>query len=219
MELHQETDRPVRVVVIARQPVARLGWREVLAEASGLLVVGVAGVESTEGIAELLPDAVLAVNGGDDLRAITPLAGELGESGVPVVVVGPLPEISLAGLLRAGVRGVLPDSASPDEVALALVGAARGLLVLSPSLAGIIANGLATPEAQAGEVGVESLTEREAEVLELLALGLANKAIARRLGISEHTVKFHVGSILAKLGAVSRTEAVTVAARKGLLAL
>jgi len=211
--------RPVWVVVVARQPVARLGWREVLAESGDLRIVGVAGMESGNGIRELLPAAVLAVNGGDDLPAIIPLAGELGETGIPIVVVGPLPTAGLASLLRAGIRGVLPESASADEVAAALVGAARGLLVLAPSLAGGIATALTTPEAQVGDGEVESLTEREAEVLELLALGLANKAIARRLGISEHTVKFHVGSIFAKLGAVSRTEAVTVAARKGLLAL
>jgi DNA-binding NarL/FixJ family response regulator len=63
------------------------------------------------------------------------------------------------------------------------------------------------------------LTERELEVLPLLALGLPNKAVAQRLGISEHTVKFHVGAILSKLGAASRTEAVMIAARRGLLPL
>ena len=212
-------DRPVRVVVVSRQPVARLGWREVLAEEGDLRVVGVAGMESAETIRDLTPAVVMAVNGGDDLASIIPLASELGESGIPLVVVGPLPSVGLASLFRVGVRGVLPDTSSSEEVTAALIGAARGLLVLAPSLAGAIAAALATPEAQAGDGEVEKLTEREAEVLELLALGLANKAIARRLGISEHTVKFHVGSILAKLGAVSRTEAVTVAARKGLLAL
>jgi DNA-binding NarL/FixJ family response regulator len=65
----------------------------------------------------------------------------------------------------------------------------------------------------------EPLTERETEVLELLALGLPNKTIAQRLRISEHTAKFHVGSIMAKLGAASRTEAVALAARRGLLVL
>lgn len=212
-------ERPVRVVIVARQPVARLGWREVLAEEGDLRVAGVAGMESAEAIRDLTPAVVMAINSGDDLASIVPLASELGESGIPLVVVGPLPSVGFASLLRVGVRGVLPDTSSSEEVTAALIGAARGLLVLAPSLAGGIAAALATPEAQAGDGPVEKLTEREAEVLELMALGLANKAIARRLGISEHTVKFHVGSILAKLGAVSRTEAVTVAARKGLLAL
>ena len=71
----------------------------------------------------------------------------------------------------------------------------------------------------AGAEGEEPLTEREREVLDLMALGLPNKTIAARLGISEHTVKFHVGSVMAKLGAASRTEAVTHAIRQGLLAL
>lgn len=222
MDVFQENpgDRQVRVVVAARQPVARLGWREVLAEGADLVVVGVAGLESSDAIRGPRPGAVLAVNGGDDLPAIIPLAGDLAESGIPVVVVGPLPTTGLAGLLRAGVRGILPETAGVDEVAAALGGAARGLLVLAPSLAGSIATALAVGAEVLVTTGeVESLTEREAEVLNLMALGLANKAIARRLGISDHTVKFHVGSILAKLGAVSRTEAVTVAARKGLLAL
>ncbi|MBC8445035.1 MAG: response regulator transcription factor [Rhodospirillaceae bacterium] len=67
--------------------------------------------------------------------------------------------------------------------------------------------------------GVASITDREREVPALLATGLPNKAIARRLDISEHTVKFHVGSLLSKLDAQSRTEAVTIAARQGLLTL
>ena len=67
--------------------------------------------------------------------------------------------------------------------------------------------------------GGEELTPREVEVLSLLSEGIPNKTIARRLGISEHTVKFHVGSVLSKLGASSRTEAVTIAARRGLILL
>ena len=211
-------DRPTRVVVIARQAVARLGWRELLAESADLQVVGVAGLESSDAVRDLRPSAVLAVDGGDDLTAIAQLAADLAESGVPVVVVGPLPTTGLASLLRAGVRGILPDTSGVDEVAAALGGAARGLLVLAPALGGSIVAALGRgPEAQVGaSTEVENLTEREAEVLDLMALGLANKAIARRLGISEHTVKFHVGSVLAKLGAASRTEAVATALRRGL---
>jgi len=215
------SEQPIPVVVAARQAVARLGWREVLAESGDLRIVGVAGLESGDSVRDMGPSAVLAIDGGDDLASIARLAADLSETGVPLVVVGPLPTSGLANLLRAGVRGILPETSSVDEVAAALSGATRGLLVLAPALAGSIVaalgRGLETSTGASAEV--ESLTDREAEVLDLLALGLANKAIARRLGISEHTVKFHVGSILAKLGAVSRTEAVTIAARKGLLAL
>jgi DNA-binding NarL/FixJ family response regulator len=90
-------------------------------------------------------------------------------------------------------------------------------MVLDPAFGQVLA--ARGPELEVGEAALEPLTQREQEVLELLALGLANKGIARRLGISEHTVKFHVGSILAKLEVGSRTEAVSVAARRGLLAL
>jgi DNA-binding NarL/FixJ family response regulator len=111
--------------------------------------------------------------------------------------------------------------ASIEEVEAALWAASRGLLVLSPVLGhGLPA--LATvgqKDVLASTSGESPLTDREREVLALLALGLANKAIARRLHVTDHTVKFHVGSILAKLEAASRTEAVTRAARRGLLAL
>jgi two-component system, NarL family, nitrate/nitrite response regulator NarL len=91
--------------------------------------------------------------------------------------------------------------------------AAAGLIVLDPTVAG--ATGIHA-HARTSPAG-ESLTAREREVLELVAAGLPNKAIARELGISEHTAKFHVGSLLGKLGAGSRTEAVTLATRRGLL--
>ncbi len=89
----------------------------------------------------------------------------------------------------------------------------------------VVGEGDTPEEAQAGEhapdalVVFEPLTHRERDVLEWLALGLSNRAIAERLGISEHTVKFHVAAILTKLGAGSRTEAVTIATRRGLLAV
>jgi DNA-binding NarL/FixJ family response regulator len=105
-------------------------------------------------------------------------------------------------------------SAGSEEVVAALQAVARGLVVLDPVVA--------MPGPRAANVsgdGIAQLTEREMEVLRLLALGLPNKGIALQLGISEHTVKFHVGSILSRLNAASRTEAVMLAARRGLLPL
>jgi DNA-binding NarL/FixJ family response regulator len=92
---------------------------------------------------------------------------------------------------------------------------ARGLVVADPAV------GLrgARPRAPIDDGGIGQLTERELDVLRLLAAGLPNKGIALQLGISEHTVKFHVGSILSRLNAASRTEAVMLAARRGLLPL
>ena len=102
--------------------------------------------------------------------------------------------------------------AAADTIAAALVAAARGLAVLDPSLAG---GWIRPPEGPPRE----GLTAREGEVLSLLAEGLSNKAVAARLGISEHTAKFHVNAILAKLGAESRSAAIVKAARLGLVAL
>jgi DNA-binding NarL/FixJ family response regulator len=118
-------------------------------------------------------------------------------------------------------RAWLLKQAPAEEIAAAVQAVAHGLLVMDPAVAR--ATRAAAPASRLRAVPTEELaeplTERELEVLHLLALGLPNKAIALRLGISEHTVKFHVGAILAKMGAAGRTEAVMVAARRGILPL
>jgi two-component system, NarL family, nitrate/nitrite response regulator NarL len=108
-----------------------------------------------------------------------------------------------------GARGVVRRLAEPERVEAALNAVSAGLTVLDFALA---------PSQAEGE-GVQPLTPREREVLELVATGASNRRIAKRLGISEHTAKFHVNGILVKLGAGTRTEAVTIAARRGLLML
>lgn len=115
---------------------------------------------------------------------------------------------------RAGVRGVLArDSAGPVELESALLAAHAGLMVSSPETA------FAREEAENDGEMAEPLSEREIEVLDLVAAGLANKVIAYQLGITEHTVKSHMSSIFAKLGAGSRTEAVSLGVRRGLVML
>jgi two-component system, NarL family, response regulator YdfI len=106
-----------------------------------------------------------------------------------------------------------------DELQATVQAAAHGLVVLPAALAERMLSQPASVEALAPAPLDEPLTPREREVLELLAEGLSNKLIARRLQISEHTVKFHVSSIYAKLGASSRTEAVSQGARRGLITL
>jgi DNA-binding NarL/FixJ family response regulator len=115
---------------------------------------------------------------------------------------------------QAGVRAMLPRSAPIATLVSALHAAANHLVILDPASATSVlvpANGL--PDA------LETLTSREQEVLQLMAQGMANKSIARALAISEHTVKFHVNAILGKFGAQSRTEAVVMASRAGLVLL
>ena len=120
--------------------------------------------------------------------------------------------------LRAGVRAVLPRDVTPEQLRAALEAAAAGLVVVHPSEVNAV---LPAPAALSSPIRelAEALTPREREVLQMISAGLGNKEIAGRLSISEHTVKFHVASILGKLGASSRTEAVSIGIRHGLVLL
>ena len=141
---------------------------------------------------------------------------------VPVEEVAPAPAIVLLGegtwtaeALRLGVRAVLPADASAAEILAAIQAAAAGMAAIDPrDLEALIAS----PAQQEAEAATP-LTAREREVLRMLAEGAANKTIAWKLGISEHTVKFHVAQILAKLNVGTRTEAVTLGIRQGLILL
>ncbi|HET9110525.1 MAG TPA: response regulator transcription factor [Ktedonobacterales bacterium] len=115
--------------------------------------------------------------------------------------------------------GALPRDAGTEEIIAAIIAASNGLTTLDRSLAREAFSGLERRRAESVSEQSEPLTAREREVLQLLAQGIPNKQIAQRLSISEHTVKFHVSAIMTKLGAASRTEAVTTAARRGLLLL
>ena len=138
----------------------------------------------------------------------------LGEvmAGTPSVLLLDTPE-RVAALVAAGARGVLWRDVDGERLVAALSAALAGATVLDEGMAAL----LLEPRA-AHASGVE-LTPREAEVLGLMAEGLSNKLIAARLGISDHTAKFHVNAVLEKLGAETRTEAVVRAARQGLLML
>ena len=116
--------------------------------------------------------------------------------------------------LQAGVRGCLPCTATADELTAAVWQASNGELVLPPTATSAILQQL-----REGDTAGETLTAREAQVLRAVAAGQTNKAIALKLGISEHTVKFHLASAMSKLGAASRAEAVAVAFRRGLISL
>jgi DNA-binding NarL/FixJ family response regulator len=118
-----------------------------------------------------------------------------------------------ADALAQGARGALLRTAAPRRIRAALHAVADGLVAIDDEIADSI-----LPHARAAVDLIEPLTPRELEVLHLLASGLANKDIASRLGISDHTVKFHVNGILGKLGVESRTEAVVQAARLGIVA-
>jgi len=123
-----------------------------------------------------------------------------------------------AEAFRAGVRAILPSEVSPDQLAAALQAAMAGLVVFHPSEIPATLPAASVAQPTFAELA-EPLTPRERQVLQMLASGLVNKEIATKLSISEHTVKFHVASILGKLGASTRTEAVSIGIRRGLVLL
>jgi DNA-binding NarL/FixJ family response regulator len=138
-----------------------------------------------------------------------------GRSPALVILSGETQPVWTHEAVRLGVRALLPRDASAAEILAAVEAAGSGLAVVDPRE---LDSWLAASPAPAG-ADAPSLTARELEVLRMMADGAANKAIAWKLGISEHTVKFHVASILGKLHAGSRTEAVTLGIRQGLVLL
>ena len=142
---------------------------------------------------------------------------------------GPIPEAaivllsevhdarSIARLLRVGVRAILSRESDPDDVLSAIHAVYDGLVLLNTATAESLAAVYVDQPLEGEDEVSEEITSRETQVLRMLAEGLANKEIAARLGISEHTVKFHISSILDKLGASTRTEAVTLGIRRGLI--
>jgi DNA-binding NarL/FixJ family response regulator len=160
------------------------------------------------------------VQGGVDvLAALSPDLDALSAPELPpVVVIAPASSEFVRAALRAGARSVLPPDSTTAELIAALQAAAAGLTALRTTDAEILtAASAAEPRLAATVDG--PLSPREMEVLRLLADGLANKEIGYKLGISEHTVKFHVNSILTRLDAASRAEAVAIGIRRGLILL
>ncbi len=158
--------------------------------------------------------------------------GDAGPANFPaLVVIADLAPREAAGVLRAGARAVLPNGVRAEALAAAVAAAAAGLVVFpADDAAGVLpadprdgrdgreGRDGGGPDAPAAS-NVTPLSGRERDVLGLMAEGLANKQIAYRLGISEHTVKTHVAALFAKLHAGTRAEAVVTAARAGLLLL
>lgn len=209
----------IRVVVVAPALAVRAGLRALLGTGTAVEVIAEAAT-----VSDLLP----LPSGTDVLVWVTQVVSRadhekiLRQSDTPsVLLLGDVETEAaqfLAGLpLRA--CGFLPLDASAEEMLAAVRALHEGLLVGAPALIEpLLAHFPHAGEAESESL-VEPLTERESEVLQLLAQGLANKQIALSLGISEHTVKFHVSAIYAKMGATNRTEAVRLGVRRGLVVL
>jgi two-component system, NarL family, response regulator YdfI len=211
----------IRVFIVAASPLARAGLENLLA-AHDVKVVGSSGTveDLADQLSKAAPDVILIDVTGEPFESAldSVTASGLASDSNVVLLSDTISGSASAEALRAGIRAALPNNVSPDQLAAALQAAASGLLVLHPAHAEE-ALPASSNTASASDDLAEPLTPREIEVLQMLATGLSNKEIATRLHISEHTAKFHVASILGKLGAGSRTEAVSVGIRRGLVLL
>jgi NarL family two-component system response regulator YdfI len=210
----------IRVLIVAIAARARQALESLL-HAQGFAVLG--SFASVEDAADVFTeedvDAII-IDASD--VSLEDLFESLQESGAareaPTILL--LPDASpdaASQALRLGVRGILPASPEPQQLAAALEAVVQELVVYNSEMSSPLRRA-ASRGAPADEL-TEPLTPREREVLRLLASGLANKEIAAKLKISEHTAKFHVASILGKLGAASRAEAVSIGMRNGLILL
>lgn len=199
---------PHRLLLVAEDVIARAGLRT-LAERAGLDVVGDVPPEELEPPLVEAADALVwdggAAGAFDGLRESAARA--------PVIAL-PWNAEQAREAIAAGARGVLSRERLEEQLLAAVQAVALGLRVVDDAFDEAVMR----PRV-AGEPLVEPLTPRESEVLQLLAQGLTNRRIGERLGISEHTAKFHVNAILGKLGAQTRGEAIAHAARLGLLLL
>jgi two-component system, NarL family, response regulator YdfI len=199
------------VLIAARSAFRQAGFEKMLAGTSEFRTVGIcAGMVALEERArQLAPDLVVvdwdAQSGAAEL---TTALGQVAANIATLVLVDDPPPDVTAELLVMGVKAVIQRDSSFDALTSALRASAEGLTVLGTEAAKALAERLPRSSGMTRLMPAEELTDRELEVLRLLAEGIGNREIAARLGISEHTVKFHISSILGKLSASNRTEAV-----------
>jgi DNA-binding NarL/FixJ family response regulator len=216
-------DSPIRVLLVDDHGVVRRGLEAYLDLVDDIEMVGEAGNgrEALRRVAEMdaagrPPDVVLMdlLMPEMDGIAATAVIKERWPQIEVVALTSFIEEDKIHGALQAGATGYLLKDAAATEVAAAIRAAHQGEMHLAPAVARRLAESLRAPTR---EKPIEPLTEREREVLGLVAQGKANKEIARQLEISERTVRTHVSSILGKLGLVSRTQAALYALREGLV--
>src|SRR5437763_6080810 len=214
-----ERESHIRVLLVDDHAVVRAGLRLFLADQADLEVVGEAddGASAVERAQELVPDVVLmdlqmpvldGIEATRQIRAALPLTA--------VVVLTTYTDTANIGkAIAAGAIGYVPKDVLPPELAATIREAAHGVLHLAPVVQRMLLQTIAAP--RRAEPDPKELTEREHEVLVLLAAGRSNKEIARQLHVSERTVKGHVGHVLGKLGMVSRTQAAIYAIASGVV--
>jgi DNA-binding NarL/FixJ family response regulator len=220
----------IRVGVVAHSAIVRAGLTALLSAQSGFTVVGAAEPDTLlQAIdrwqAEVI---VLEIEGSDEDMAILLPWFELKlEPGFEptlspqiIVLLDEAEPETVRELLRLGVRGILPQAIGSGEITAAIEAVAMGLIVLHPDFSDELQPALTDlPAPLRARPTTAPLTPREMEVLQMIAEGMSNKTIARRLHLSEHTIKFHISSIFSKLQVSSRTEAVIAGTRLGLILL
>src|SRR5947208_2193452 len=208
----------ITVLVVDDHAVVREGLRTFLGLQDGLEVIGEAGdgEEAVALAARLRPDVILmdlTMPRLDGVEAMRQLRRRLPGTRV-VVLTSNADDSRLLAAIQAGAAGYLLKTVQPQELARAVRAAHAGQALLDPSVAARLVEAIAAPAAPAGPPDrADQLTPREREVLELIGAGRSNKRIALELGVSEKTVKTHVGHVLAKLGVADRTAAAMHAVR------
>ena len=206
------SDAVITVMIVDDHPVVREGLAAIFKSQKDIKVVGEAsnGEEACELSDQLLPDVLLLdlrMPKKDGLQVINELSGRRGPKPRIIVMTTYESEEDIRRTLKAGARGFLAKGTAPQQIRDAVRRVAQGESLLPPSIASKLAESMAHPE----------LSERELQVLQYMASGRSNKEIGQVLYISENTVKAHVKSILAKLDAMGRTEAIAIATKRGLI--
>jgi two-component system, NarL family, response regulator YdfI len=209
----------IRVLVWAKSGITRAGLEAIVQADSRFELAGASSrpVDLVSAVRELAPDVVLLDLSGTSIARLAPGSSDSPTAPAVVVLMEAGRRADVMRALQSGVRAAIARESHPHEITAALQAANDGLAVFSPEILEVLVP-TATELTGADELPPgEPLTSRESDVLALLAEGAGNKEIALRLGISEHTVKFHVSSILSKLGAATRTEAVARGYKEGLI--
>jgi DNA-binding NarL/FixJ family response regulator len=213
--LQKEVQMTISILLVDDHTVVRKGLRTFLSYDPDLEVVGEAadGAQALRLARELSPDVVLMdllMPGMDGIAATEAIRRELPDTEV-LALTSVLEDASVVGAVRAGAIGYLLKDTQAEALCQAIKAAAAGQVQLTPKAAALLMQAVSTPQSP------EELTERETEVLRLIAQGYSNKQIAGRLFITEKTTKTHVTRILAKLGVQSRTQATLYAIRTGMV--